>query len=988
MTHTQILQHVGDKYNDFVLTKILYIEELQCELREIEHVPSQAKIMHIGNNDPENLFCLSFQTRPTSSNGVAHVLEHTVLCGSQKFPIKDPFFAMGRRSLNTFLNALTGSDFTCYPAATQVEKDYFNLLEVYIDAVFHPELKELSFLQEGHRLEFSTPDDPQTPLQFKGIVFNEMKGSLASSEARLWQMMMQELCPDLTYAHNSGGDPKGIPNLTYEELKAFHKMYYQPSRCLFFFYGNLPLKQNLDFIAEKALKDAPSLPPLPRIPLQERFKKHRHKELHFPVTESEELSTRTMVSFGWLTAPLLEQEEILALSVLDSVLMDTDASLLKLPLLESGLCIQADAYMDTEMSEVPYLIVCKGCKQENVEKLEALLRKALEKIIKEGIPYNLIDSALHQLEFSRTEITGDHSPFGLTLFMRSALAKQHGGDAENALKIHELFETLNTKVKDPTYLTNLIKKYLLDNPHFVRLTMLPDPKLAAEELKQEERSLEKIKKSLTPTEVEAILSQTKALEKYQKETETQDIACLPKVGLEDVPILVRNFALKEEQKGNFNLFHHECFTNHILYADLVFDMPHIDKEDLFYLQLFSVLLPEVGCGKRKYKENLEYIHAYTGGIGASSSLHVQANDPHTMNPCFTLRGKALHRNAQQLFTLLKETATSCRFDEKKRIQELISQLHNSLQTRLTKNALRYAIQLSLSSLCTPSSINNKWHGLEFYKFIQTLSEDLPGKLPYILDKLNAMKEKVLCLKHPHLVLSGDQEIYTQLQKNDFYGLLTLPAKDFTPWNGNYPLNTVSREAHIIASPIAYNCEAFKTASYNHPHSPALTVATHLFENKILHRSIREQGGAYGAGASYNTTIGAFYFHSYRDPHIANTLKIFNESIDLIAAGNFDENDLEESKLEVIQQFDMPTAPGSRAITAYSWWREGKTKEMRQHYRDRLLSLTSKEVSLAVEKELLAKKHSGIIVSLAGAEVLERENRLLEKETKPLPLFTI
>ncbi len=954
---------------NFVVTNQTRIDELKCDLIELEHIPSGAKVIHIANEDPENLFCLSFQTLPTSSNGVAHILEHTVLCGSKKFPVKDPFFAMSRRSLNTFLNALTGSDFTCYPAATQVEKDFYNLLDVYIDAVFHPELKKMSFLQEGHRLEFSEEGNPQSPLLFKGIVFNEMKGTLAGAESRLWHAMMKELCVGLPYEFNSGGEPKEIPDLTYEELKRFHQVHYQPSRCLFFFYGNLPLKKHLEFIEEKILNEAIKLPSLPLIPKQKRNRAPVLKEIRFPVTETEELSDRTMVAFGWLTTSLTDQEAVLALSILDSVLMDTDASLLKLPMLESELCIHADAYMDLEMSEIPYVIVCKGCDKKNAEKLEKTLRDTLKEVIQKGIPHHLIESALHQLELSRTEIAGDHAPFGLTLFMKAALAKQHGCKPEDALKIHSLFENINKKIKDPAYLAGFIEKFFLNNSHFVRLIITPDPKLAAEEKKEEEDHLEKIKASLSEKEISEIFKQTKELENYQKETENQDIDCLPKVDLTDVPVLVRTFPLKQKDF----VFHHECFTNHVLYADLIFDMPELSKEELAYLQLFNMLVVEVGCGKRKYAENLEYIHAYTGGIGVASSLHVQADDPAIMKPCVSIRGKALYRNAEKLFSLLKETATSCRLDEKKRIQELISQLNNALQTRLTKNALRYAIQLSLSGFGAASYINNLWHGIEFFHFIEDLSKDLSKKMPDILSKLVAIKEKVFCLKNPHLVLCGDKDIYHELQSKNFYDILELPNKDFLPWKSDLSLLQVTKQSKVIASPVAYNCEAFKAPSFIHPYSPALSVATHILENKLLHRVIREQGGAYGAGANYNMTIGAFYLHSYRDPHITRTLNTFHEALELIAKGKFTEKDLEESKLEVIQQLDQPVSPGARAITAYAQWREGKTKEIRQNYRDRLLAVSMKDVASILEKELLPKIKNGIIVTFAGKALLDKEN---------------
>ena len=611
------LKAVGEKYGDFVVTKFLQIAEINCILRELQHLPSGAHVMHLANDDPENLFCLSFKTYPSSSNGVAHILEHTVLCGSRKFPVKDPFFSMSRRSLNTFMNALTGSDFTCYPAASQNEEDFYNLMEVYIDAVFHPELKRMSFLQEGHRYEFTDPKDPATPLQIKGIVFNEMKGSLGAADTRLWHALMAELVPDLTYAYNSGGDPKSIPDLTYAELIGFHETYYHPSRCLFFFYGDLPLKKHLDFLAEHALKNV--LPFLPIAPIQKQklFSAPKHIEMSYPVSENDELSDRTMVTFGYLTAPLLNQEEVLALSVLDCILMETDASLLKAALLKSKLCVHADAFMDAEMSEVPYAIVCKGCDSKNVDKIETALKKALSDIVAKGIPLSMIEAAIHQLEFSRLEIAGDHAPFGLTLFMRSALAKQHGCDPENSLMVHSLFEKLLAKVKDPDYLTGLIKKYFLDNPHCVRLVMHPDPALSSKETEEEKQTLKKIQASLTKDEVETILKDTEELAIYQKQTEQQSLDVLPKVNLDAVSPLIRDFSLKSSKHGNLDIFHHDCFTNHILYADLIFDLPHVSDEDLPYVHLLTSLLPEIGSASRTYEENLDYIQAHTGGIGAS-----------------------------------------------------------------------------------------------------------------------------------------------------------------------------------------------------------------------------------------------------------------------------------------------------------------------------------------------------------------------------------
>lgn len=973
------LSKLDEQYEGFVVKRFLVLEELGCTLRELQHERSAVTVIHIENDDPENLFCLAFKTLPYNSNGVAHILEHTVLCGSRKFPIKDPFFAMTRRSLNTFMNALTGADVTCYPAASQVKKDFYNLLEVYLDAVFHPQLKKLSFLQEGHRLEFTESGNPQTPLLWKGIVYNEMKGALSSPDTRLWHEMMSRLAPDLTYSHVSGGDPKVIPSLTYEELISFHQMYYHPSRCLYFFYGSFPLKTHLDFILEKELKDVTKVTPLPPLSRQSRFSEPVYGEVFYPVGEADDFNKKSLIAFGWLTATASDQETLLALTLLDAVLMETDASLLKLPLMQSGLCTTADAYIDTEMSEVPYMIICKGCEAENGAELETILKKNLETIIDEGIPKRLIEAAIHQLEFSRTEITGDHAPYGLTLFMRSVLSKQHGGSIENGLLIHSLFNKLLERSQDPKYLPDILKKYLLDNRHFVRLIMKPDPKLAAMELEEEKGRLEEIRKKLKQEEIKAILKQAEELARYQKETEGQNIECLPKITLSDVPVLSRDFSLHKKN----GVLYHDCFTNQIVYADLVFDLASIDEPDLPYAQLLCSTLSEVGLANRSYTENLEYLQANIGGLGGMLALHVQANDPHTMRPAFTIRGKALYRKAQELFTVMKEMALLPRLDEERRIEELILQINTSLQNRLSKNALRYATQLALSGFSPASKINNLWHGLPYLKMVEQFVQNPKKNLKPLLEKLYTVKDKMLSLHNPELVLTCDHNMQSRLEKENYFGLLDLPKKEAAPWVGNYPLESTASQARPIASPVAFTCSAFKTISYLHPHAPALNLAAHLLDNKILHPQIREQGGAYGCGATYFPMTGHFTFHSYRDPHIARTLKVFITATEAIAEGQFEERDLEEAKLGVIQQFDSPVSPGSRAAAAYIWRREGKTHQMRQKYRNALLNLTPKEVQRIVSKELLPKVSQGVIVSFAGKELLEKENALLGQNCLPI-----
>jgi Zn-dependent M16 (insulinase) family peptidase len=977
------LNKVGQKYNDFEVVRVVDLPEIHCQLNELIHLPTGAKVMHIANDDPENVFCLSFQTIPENSKGAAHILEHTVLCGSQKFPVKDPFFAMIRRSLNTFMNAFTGADFTCYPAASQVSTDFYNLLDVYLDAVFYPNLKELSFLQEGHRLEFSEPTNIESPLEHKGIVFNEMKGAMATPDSRLDEALHSSLFPDLTYGHNFGGNPEEIPGLTYQELLNFHQTFYHPSQCLFFFYGNLPIQPHLDFILANVLKNIKKAPPLPSLPRQPRFTSPKATSIFYPLSPDEDLTEKALIAFGWLTCHILEQKEVLALSMLAIILMGTDASPLKKALLRSALCKHATLQMDPDCTEVPITITLRGCNPENREKLEEIIRNTLKSLVETGISPHLIENAIHQVEFHRSEIGGNHHPYGLALFLRAGLIKQHGGNPEENLKVHSLCDALRKKAQEnPRYFLDLITKYLLDNTHFVKVTAIPNTELATKEAIQERERLDAINKNLTFEQKRGIVEQTKDLAEFQQEQASADIDILPKITLAEVPKKVRHFSLEEEKIENLTIFYHNYFTNDIIYADLLFPLPFIDEKELPLIKLFSLIVPQVGSGERSYSDSLEYIQAYTGGIGASQTIFLQANDRQNFSPAFLIHGKALHRNADKLFMLLKEMTVSLDFRDFSRLKEVIIKHFAVLQSTLTQNALKYAIHLSSSRLGIPYRLGNAWGGLEYYWFVRDLVANLDTNIELIAEQLTSLKNRILGLADPHLVLTCDKAMYQELKKQEFFGLQNLSMKANTnPWKDNYIIPSVHSQGRVISSPVAFTCNTFPSLSYNDCDTPALSIAAHLFDNLVLHSRIREQGGAYGSGATNHTLSGYFCFYSYRDPNISTSLAAFEEAILRIVNGNFKDSDLEEAKLEIIQGLDNPIAPGSRAHVAYSWMREGKTQEVRQKFRDCLIGATRDDVISATKTHIVPNYTTGAVVVFAGKELLEKENVLLLSQGK-------
>ncbi len=438
------------------------------------------------------------------------------------------------------------------------------------------------------------------------------------------------------------------------------------------------------------------------------------------------------------------------------------------------------------------------------------------------------------------------------------------------------------------------------------------------------------------------------------------------------------------------MYHHACFTNEIVYADFCFPLPYLSEEELPLIRLLAVLFTQVGCGGRSYVEALNEIQAHTGGIGASVSLYLQAEDHKKFLPLFSLRGKALHRKVDRLFPLMRDFLLSADFTDLERIREILLKQHTALQSSITSQALRYAVHLAASGQGLSSKISDAWYGMEYFWTIQRLVKDLDEQLPILAKKLQELQTRLMRLQEPHLVISSNEIIYEQMKRHEFYGLQHLPQSSYIPWETSALASSkVPSQARIIASPVAFTAHLFKTVSYSSHDAAALSIAAPLMDNLALHRKIREQGGAYGGGASCSTLAGSFYFYSYRDPHVASTLQSFEAVIEMVIKGDFDEEDLEEAKLEIVQGLDMPIAPGSRAECAYGWLREGKTTEVRQAFRDRLLASSCEDVIRAVKQHIVPAYNRGTTVVFAGKELLEKENELLRSEKRQsLPMKSV
>jgi presequence protease len=970
------------KKEKYEILQQTHLDELQATLTLLKHKESGAQIVHIGNQDKENCFAISLRTYPSSSDGAAHILEHVALCGSKKYPVKDPFFEMTRRSLSTFMNAFTSPDYTCYPAATQNEKDFYNLLSVYLDAVFFPTLSKESFLQEGHRLAFDKLDDPTTRLKRQGVVYNEMKGEASCPDTRLNQHLMEALFPDLPYRFNSGGDPKEIPNLSYKGLKEFHQKFYNPSRSLFYFYGNIPLEKHLEFLEQSLFKNQEPLPPLPQLELQPRRDKPVDLKYYYPVAQNEEEGQKATFAFGWLTAPSTELVEATALEILDILLNATDGSPLTEAVLQTGLCKQVESLIDMEMSEIPYQIVCRGCREGAKEALFNCIESTLKEVVDRGFTSEQIEGALHQVELERLEISHSGQPYGLSLFFKVAAQLQHGGDAIEALSVHSLFEKLREKLKNPKYLSSLIEKHFLKNTHRVDITLLPSKQMGAQEEKDEREQLESLKKNLTDAQKYSIVQDSLHLYQLQEREEDPDV--LPKIRPEDLSPNERDYPLTKIE-GALPIYHHECVTNGLLYANLVYPIPDLSLEELPYLRLLSLFFPQVGRGKKNYKEHLEEMVNVTGGIRCWVDTNCQAENPGVMSPTFSIRGKALERNVPALFNMIKELITSCRLQDKKRLEELLFQHLEFVDTSLHSSPLRYATNLAASSLTTQGFLNEQTYGLHYYKNLQKIVQKFAEDPDTLIVPLTKLYEKILRVDSPDLVLSCSEEATKQIIEADYHGLAELPSAPRMPWKGEYALPEMHSQGRLISSRVGFTVQLFPSIAYNHPDSASLSLAAEIMTSTTLHKKVREQGGAYGSEAIHMQPFGFFYLYSYRDPNLKKTLAAFQEGILKIAQGKFTKRHIEEAKCSLFQQLDAPLSPGGRAESTYLLHKSGQTLEARQAYRTAVLTADASSIKAAVQSHLLPNLDSGYSVTFGSQEYFEEENPLL---TPPLPLYPV
>jgi Zn-dependent M16 (insulinase) family peptidase len=939
------------------------VPALRLEFQEYRHTATGARHLHLAADDPHNAFMVAFLTVPQDSSGVAHILEHTTLCGSRRYPVRDPFFMMIRRSLNTFMNAFTSSDWTAYPFASQNKKDFNNLLDVYLDATFFPLLNEQDFAQEGHRLEFATPDDPQSALTFKGVVFNEMKGALSSPVQRLGLALQSRLFPTTTYHYNSGGDPEAIPDLTYQQLKDFHARHYHPSNAIFLTYGDIPAAEHQTRFQNGALSQFQALTLDFAIPDEQRYTAPIADLIHYPLDQADDVSDQTHIVLGWLLGPITDPLATLRARLLSDVLLDNSSSPLRHALETSDLGVAPSPLCGFDASSREATFVCglEGSNPECAEAVETLILGVLRQVAAEGVPQTAVDAALHQLELSEREITGDGFPYGLRLLMETMTPTIHGGDPLLALNSDPLLEQLRTESRAADFIPTLVQQLLLANPHRVRLIMAPDPALSAKQAATESERLAAIRATLAAADNDRIIAQAKALAERQQRRDDPEL--LPRVGLEDVPPDLKIPQEVSPPACPLPTHWYDQGTNGMVYLQAILDLPTLEADELDVLPLLCACLTEVGSGGRDYRTTQAWQAAVTGGVNARATVRGGVDNVHQAQGVLVVAGKALARNQAALSELLWDTLNSARFDELPKLREIIAQIRAQREEAITDHGHVLALAAACAGLSPVAALNHRWDGLQGLQAIKTLDDSLDDsavlstfaeRLACLHDKLRAMPKQLLVVSEAErqtaiaAALAARWQDSSQAQAS----ALQLPTPQPQPAYQGFQVNTQ----------INFCAKAYPTVPANHPDAPVLQILGDFLRNGYLHRAIREQGGAYGGGAGYHPDSGSFRFYSYRDPRLMETLADFDRSLEWLHGQDHPARTLEEAILGVIAAIDKPGSPAGEAISAFFGTLFGRTPEQRRRFRQRVLEVTVADLQRVAKTYLQPERAYGAVIS--------------------------
>ncbi|KAK3805926.1 MAG: peptidase M16C associated-domain-containing protein [Benniella sp.] len=943
----------GKSIHGYTVLETRHVKELELDAIRLRHDKTGAEHLHIARDDSNNVFGIGFATPPDNSSGVPHILEHTTLCGSRSYPVRDPFFKMLNRSMATFMNAFTASDYTLYPFSTTNPVDYQNLRNVYMDAAFFPNLRELDFKQEGWRLEHENPNDKNSPIVFKGIVYNEMKGQMADAGYLFWSRMQQHMFPGTTYANNSGGDPAHITDLTHEELVQFHRTHYHPSNAKFYTYGNFSLEESLGFINSKLQAFDPITPPLAE-KIVKPFDSPRRIGLTCPLDPMSSPEKQTKMSVSFLANKATDTFEGFGLRILSDLLIDGHASPMYKALIESGLGSEYSANTgydgSTMVSSISFGV--QGMKQEDISRVEETITKVLHKVKEEGVDPKRIEAIVHQMELGQKHKT---SFFGMSLMQGLSHGWFNGCNPVDLLELNKNIERLKSEIASGPFFQNLISKYLLNNPHKLVFSMTPTPDYGAEVAANETTRLMGKLSVLTNEDKEAVYQQGQALLKNQEQVE--DVSCLPTLKVEDISKKTKTVSLEHSAVSSVPVQWRPTLTNGITYFRGISIIPGLTPELKQYLPLFTDSLTSLGTHTRAMSEIDDDIRLHTGGIRVAPFLSTNHSSIDAVEEGVSFSSYSLDRNQEHMYDLLGSLIRDTNFDNVDKLRTLIQGNASGLSNSVPESGHAFA-RTNAGSRLTPSGhASELYGGMSQVQFMNALSQK--EDLTEVSQRLKEIAELAIRRSSLRLAITCGED---QMSKNESAVGQFISRLDARPVDAvSQPEFAPTFENSFFELPygINFTAKCLRGVPYTHEDSAKLQILSSLMTSLFLHREIRERGGAYGGGAGYASTNGLFSFYSYRDPSPQKTLATFVDSVRwVLDRKDFTDQELTEAKLSIFQRMDAPVSAAEEGMVVFT---EGITDEMRQTRREQLLKVTSEDIKEAASRYLLDQPSSHCIL---------------------------
>ena len=958
----------GMMVRGFQVDRAVYVKELDSQAYEMRHVQSGARLLYIQNEDDNKVFSISFRTTPTDSTGVPHICEHSTLCGSRKFPLKEPFVELVKGSLNTFLNAMTFPDKTMYPVASRNAIDFKNLMDVYLDAVFFPNMlkdKEV-LMQEGWHYEMASAD---SPLTYSGVVYNEMKGVFSSPDAQLERHVMDNLFPDTTYGVESGGDPDCIPQLTQEAFAAFHAKYYHPANSYIFLYGDMDIDSTLAFINDEYLSHF-HVEPIDSAIARQIPTGSVIKSYPYGIANDEKTAHKTLHSLTYVVDDAIDTTLGLAFKVLTYVLLQSPAAPLKKALVDAGVGKDISGDFQDGLLQPLWSIAVNGSDPEEQEKILPVVRQVLEDMVAHGIDKTMLEGALNRVEFTLREADFAGRPKGLIYGIRCMDTWLYDKDPLEPLRYEDALKTLRAGMKNGYY-EHILQKYILDNPYFALVSLVPQLGLTEEHDKAMAEKLAAYKATLSAADIEQIMAATQALKKRQAAPDSPEaLLTIPTLSRSDLEQKAESIVMHEEDAAGIHICHVPDFTNSITYLNAYFDLHGMTAEDIPYVYLLSDLLGDLDTKEHSYMEIASLIDLHTGGIDSTVSAFSDRTDNKKYMPVFKLKTKVLSQNLDKAISLLKEISLDTVFTNTDRLVELIEETKAGWDMDAFRRGHTIVMHRVLSYVSPVEAFCDAGE-LSYYEFISRIAAQIRENSAAVAARLEQTMKKIFTRAAMTLEITSDED-----DKNNAVSLLpawtqALPAGEKQTSLCQFAL-TQKNEGIMTSGKVQYVAKGGNFRDHGYAYTGSLMVLDTILQYGYLWTKIRVQGGAYGAFTRFYDN-GDMVLCSYRDPNLGHSIDAYNALADYLDDFNVSDREMTKYVIGTLSRIDIPLTPSLRGDKAMNRYFTGTTQEAAQARRDQLLQTTAADIRALAPLIRAVMKDNNVCVMGNEAKIRQEAN---------------